>query len=157
MADALADGGAHVKRNSPLLPDLTEAAMLHMQLMVAGIDARVDVEAYEQLRTNAAAPAADDGSLDAAWARGIVCSHREWIEANDHREQLRQHWRALFAEFDAVVCPVMPTVAFPHDHTSDRRKRHRRRRLPLQRSDGVGRFGHHTRPAGHCHTHGTVD
>jgi amidase len=120
VADALADGGAYVQRTSPLLPDLTEAAMLHTQLLVSNIGARVGVEAYEQLRTNAAALDVDDRSLDAAWARGIVCSHREWIEANDHRERLRQQWRAFYAEFDVVVCPVMPTVAFPHDHTPDR-------------------------------------
>ena len=28
-------------------------------------------------------------------------------------------WRALFREFDAVICPVTPTPAFPHDHSSD--------------------------------------
>ncbi|MBF6150530.1 hypothetical protein IU505_35125, partial [Nocardia nova] len=37
--------------------------------------------------------------------------------ADARREQHRHGWRALFAEFDAVVCPVSPTPAFPHDHT----------------------------------------
>jgi amidase len=25
-------------------------------------------------------------------------------------------WRQLFGEWDVVVCPVLPTPAFPHDH-----------------------------------------
>ena len=36
VADALADGGARVERQSPLLPDLAEAATLYLQLAGAG-------------------------------------------------------------------------------------------------------------------------
>ncbi|MEV4503058.1 amidase [Streptomyces klenkii] len=123
VADALADGGARVERDSPLLPDLTEAAMLYRQLLFSGSVARFPVEAYEQLRTHAAALSADDQSLDAAMLRGMVLSHRDWIEANSRRELHRHGWRRFFAEFDAVVCPVTPTPAFPHDHNPDPRAR----------------------------------
>jgi amidase len=41
------------------------------------------------------------------------------MEANNRRELHRHGWRQLFAEFDAVVCPVTPTPAFPHDHDPD--------------------------------------
>jgi amidase len=119
VADALVDGGARVVRHSPLLPDLTEAAMLYTQLLFSGSVARFPVDAYEQLRTRAAGLSADDRSLDAARLRGMVFSHRDWIEANDHREHHRHGWRQLFAEFDAVVCPITPTPAFPHDHDPD--------------------------------------
>lgn len=46
----------------------------------------------------------------------MVFSHRDWLEANNRREIHRHGWRRLFAEFDAVVCPITPTPAFPHDH-----------------------------------------
>jgi amidase len=55
--------------------------------------------------------------------RGMVFSHRDWIEANSRRELHRHGWRQLFAEFDAVVCPITPTPAFPHDHNPDPRER----------------------------------
>jgi amidase len=119
VADALVDGGARVERHSPLLPDLTEAAMLYMQFLFSGSVARFPVEAHEQLRTRAAGLSADDRSLDAARLRGMVLSHRDWIEANNRRELHRHGWRQLFAEFDAVVCPITPTPAFPHDHNPD--------------------------------------
>jgi Asp-tRNA(Asn)/Glu-tRNA(Gln) amidotransferase A subunit family amidase len=61
--------------------------------------------------------------LDAAGLRAMVCSHRDWIEANDHREQHRHDWRRFFAEFDAVVCPITPTPAFPHDDNPNREER----------------------------------
>lgn len=119
VADALVDGGARVERRSPLLPDLTEAATLYTQLLFASTVARFPVESYEQLRTRAAALNADDESLDAARLRAMVFSHRDWIEANTRRELHRHGWRQLFAEFDAVVCPITPTPAFPHDHNPD--------------------------------------
>jgi amidase len=116
VADALVDGGAQVERHSPLLPDLTEAATLYTQLLFSGSVARFPVESYEQLRAHAAGLDADDQSLDAARLRGMVLSHRDWIEVNTRREHHRHGWRQLFAEFDAVVCPITPTSAFPHDH-----------------------------------------
>ncbi|WP_026315888.1 amidase [Actinokineospora enzanensis] len=119
VADALVDGGARVVRHSPLLPDLAEAATLYTHLMFSGSVARFPVDAYEQLQISAAGLSADDRSLDAARLRGMVFSHRDWIEADNLRELHRHGWRRFFAEFDAVVCPITPTPAFPHDHDPD--------------------------------------
>ncbi|MTE15695.1 amidase [Nocardia aurantiaca] len=123
VADALVDGGARVERHSPLLPDLTEAAMLYAWLLSSHQGARMPAEAYERLRTRAAEPIADDQGLDAARLRGMVLSHRDWIEADIHRELHRHSWRRLFAEFDAVMCPITSIPAFPHDHNPDRGER----------------------------------
>ncbi|WP_432941579.1 amidase [Kribbella sp. CA-253562] len=116
VADALADGGARVERHSPLLPDLAEAALLYFRFLFSGSVARFPVDGDEQLRARAAALSADDQSLDAVLLRGMVLSHRDWMEANTRRELHRHGWRQLFAEFDVVVCPITPTPAFPHDH-----------------------------------------
>jgi amidase len=131
VADALVDGGARVERHSPLLPDLTEAATIYTQLLFSSSVAHFPVEAYEQRRTRAAALSADDRSLDAARLRGMAFNHHDWIEANGRRELHRHGWRQFFAEFDAVVCPITPTPAFPHDHDPDPRER----RIDI---DGVG-------------------
>lgn len=119
VADALVSGGARVERHSPLLPDLAEAASLYTQLLFSGSVARFPVDAYEQLRTRAAALGADDQTLDAARLRGMTLSHRDWIEVNNRRELHRHGWRQLFGRFDAVVCPITPTPAFGHDHSPD--------------------------------------
>ncbi len=119
VADALADAGARVERHSPLLPDLAEAATLYTQLLFSGSVARFPVDAYEQLQARAAGLSAEDESLDAARLRGLVLSHRDWLGVSHRRELHRHGWRQFFAEFDAVVCPVTPTPAFPHDHNPD--------------------------------------
>ncbi len=123
-ADALAEAGARVERHSPLLPDLAEAATIYLLLMLSNAAASLPAAVYEQLRASAAALSADDRSLAAARLRGMVLSHRDWVAANNRRELHRQGWRQLFAEFDAVVCPITPTPAFPHDHTGDLESRH---------------------------------
>jgi amidase len=142
VADALVAGGARVERHAPprgtgqgagnhLLPDLTEAGTAYMQFLFSGSVARFPVDAYEQLQVQAAGLSADDQSLDAARLRAMVFSHRDWIELNNRRELHRHGWRQLFAEFDAVVCPITPTPAFPHDHDPDVLER----RIDI---DGVG-------------------
>lgn len=119
VADALVSSGARIERHSPLLPDLAEAAALYTQLLFSGSTARFPIDSYEQLRTRAAGLGPEDQTLDAARLRGMVLSHRDWIELNNRREIHRQGWRQLFGEFDAVVCPITPTPAFPHDHNPD--------------------------------------
>ncbi|MFD8483018.1 amidase [Kitasatospora sp. NPDC059673] len=116
VADALAAGGARVERHSPLLPDLAEAAVIYKQFLFSGATAHFPVEARAQLQARAAELAADDQSLDAARLRGMVLSHSDWVALNMRRELHRHGWRQLFAEYDAVVCPITPTPAFPHDH-----------------------------------------
>ncbi|MEV4074896.1 amidase [Nonomuraea fuscirosea] len=116
VAAALVEEGARVVRHSPLLPDLTEAATLYMRLLISGSTARFPIETEQQLRTRVAELSADDQSLDATRLRAMLSSHRDWIEANNRREAHRHGWRQLFTEFDAVVSPITPTPAFPHDH-----------------------------------------
>jgi amidase len=55
--------------------------------------------------------------------RGAVLSHRDWVSCDRMRAGLRAQWRALFREFDAVICPIMPTPAYPHDHSPDQSTR----------------------------------
>jgi amidase len=65
----------------------------------------------------------DDSSLGATYARSSVLSYRDWVLADRIREGHKQRWRALFREWDVVVCPVMPTPAFPHDHSAPESRR----------------------------------
>ncbi|MEU6559980.1 amidase [Nocardia nova] len=119
VSDALTAAGARVERTSPLLPDLAEAATLYTQLLVANVSANMPAERFEQIQTAAAALPADDRSSAATWLRTMTSTHRDWLVANTRREQFRDAWRRFFTQFDAVVCPITPTPAFPHDHDVD--------------------------------------
>jgi amidase len=80
-------------------------------------------EQLEPMKVAAAKLKPDDTGLAAERMRGAAISHREWIACDVRRAGLRGRWRALFREFDAVICPVMPTPAFPHDHSPDQEAR----------------------------------
>ena len=50
-----------------------------------------------------------------AMGRALTSRFRSWLRASDLREHQRAAWADLFERYDAVLAPVMPTAAFPHD------------------------------------------
>ncbi|WAL70462.1 amidase [Kitasatospora sp. YST-16] len=119
VVDALAEGGARIERHSPLLPDLADAAELYTLLLSSAVAVQFPVGSQQQLAAQVAGLSEDDHSLVAARLRGLLLSHRDWLGADRRRELHRHAWRQLFAEFDAVVAPITPTAAFPHDQDPD--------------------------------------
>jgi amidase len=57
-------------------------------------------------------------------AQSFVSRYRTWMTAHAVRQHERTAWAGLLERYDAVLAPVMPTVAFPHDFTTmtDRRQ-----------------------------------
>ena len=123
MADGLARAGASVSRSDRQVPDLAETARVYVELLAAFRAANIPAEAYQRVETAAKALPPDDDSLAAARVRGIAFSHRDWTLASRIQARIRQQWRELFKSVDVVLCPPMPTPAFPHDHAKDERTR----------------------------------
>jgi amidase len=119
----LRQAGATVARTSPLLPDLAEAARLHQKLVFAFSQAFAPPEVYRRVEAQVAQLSADDQSLAAWRLRATIMSHRDWIAAFGQRARLREQWRALFKEWDVILCPPAATLAFPHDHNPDQNAR----------------------------------
>lgn len=117
LADRLVKVGTSVKRSSPLLPNLAEATRIYQRLFSPAMTSRMPPEFYRQMEAVVASLSAGDNSLKALYMRGALASHRDWLEANVARARLRKQWQALFREWDVVLCPPMPTPAFPHDHS----------------------------------------
>ena len=123
LAANLGKAGVSVERGSRLLPDFAASSRLYMRMLMSFLAASFLPEFYEQLRTGAAALSPGDASLAAERLRGAVLSHRDWVIADGARTRLRAQWRELFRVFDAVICPVMPTPAYPHVHTEPQEDR----------------------------------
>ena len=123
LASNLEKAGAKVERNSLLLPDFAEASRLYMRMLMSFLATSFPPEAYAGALAAVAALPASDVSLRAERLRGIVQSHRNWLMDDVARGRLRAQWRELFKSFDAVICPIMPTPAYPHDHSEDQEKR----------------------------------
>ena len=123
LAAGLTKSGVRIDRSSPLLPDFAASTRLYMRMLMSFLAASFAPEVYAGAQAAAAALPADDTSLAAERLRGIALSHREWLMADGGRSRLRAQWREVFKTYDAVICPIMPTQAYPHDHSDDQEKR----------------------------------
>jgi amidase len=123
LAESLAKAGVNVTRQSPLLPDFAQSTRLYMRMLLSFLGAFLPPEAYAGAQAGAALLSPDDKNLPAERLRGLTSSHRAWVLDEGARARLRAQWRELFRNFDAVICPIMPTPAFPHDHSPEQEKR----------------------------------
>lgn len=89
LAERLEDAGCEVGRAEPLTPDLAEITSTYVELMMAIFAADMPRGDY---------------------------THRDWILADRRRVALADQWASLFQRWDVVLCPAMPTTAFPHQH-----------------------------------------
>jgi amidase len=117
MADRLAKHGVKVARTSPLLPDLARVGRTFIQMLSAIFAADYPDDVYARLQSRAAALPPEAASVSATRLRGNVMSYREWVRADRMRTGITDRWQRLFREWDVVLCPVMPTSAFAHDHS----------------------------------------
>jgi amidase len=123
LAANLGKAGVKVERESPLLPDFAVSSRLYMRILISLLAASFAPEIYEGAKAAATNLPAEDMSLAAERVRGVTLSHRDWLIANRSRALLKAQWRELFGSFDAVICPVLPTPAYPHDHSAEQEER----------------------------------
>jgi amidase len=117
LADRLAKGGCTVMRSHPRMPDLARTTRNYNELLSAFFSADLPPEDRVLAQAIVEALPPDDQSLTAARMRGVTMSHAAWIKVEQIRTGLRMQWQALFREVDVVLCPPMPSTAFPHDHS----------------------------------------
>jgi amidase len=117
LSEKLEKLGCRIRRDHPKLPDLAQTARTYRQLLAASYVVDLPGETIELANTRARALAPDDQTYAAAAVRGLTISHAEWIRQSRVRVGLRARWLDLFHDIDVVLCPPMPTIAFPHDHS----------------------------------------
>jgi amidase len=118
LADGLRHEGCQVERMSSLLPDIAAISHLHATLMGAALSETLSDAVHSRMTAAARPTDAAPGSLAASRFSGMTMNHRAWLGARRQRSALAQQWREFFSAFDVLLCPVMPTPAFPHDHSS---------------------------------------
>ncbi len=75
------------------------------------IPSQEQLDLFFQLISAAIAPSMPDSIAEAMGG-----SHLGWLTAQQRRAELKLVWAQWFEQFDALLCPVLPTPAFPHDH-----------------------------------------
>src|SRR5262249_1039617 len=64
---------------------------------------------------NAAAGASSASSYEITLADAVKQSLRDWMATAAAAENLYRQWKSFFSDYDVLLCPIAPTVAFPHD------------------------------------------
>jgi len=115
-AGALRDGGARIVDTRPnvALPDVMR---LYQQLLYPILLSTISQRSFDSMAKLAESlPESDDRPL-ARTARFATQRHRDWLFANEKREQLRAQMAEFFTDVDALLIPVSIVAAIPHDHS----------------------------------------
>ena len=118
VADRLAAKGAQVSdRARPAGFDSAAIHEIYAFMLNGQLSAGVPDKVYASLEAGARALPPEDASDAARGLRTMTQSHRDWVRMTHRRAALRDAWSAFFDDWDILLCPQMPTTAFPHDHS----------------------------------------
>ncbi len=109
--DAIETAGAQVDRDAR--PDFTfeYADGVFSALLSAALSGGYSHQQIEEMAEDVKAGTAATG------AENTVLRHRGWLSANERRLQMRKKWFEFFKSYDAILLPVSPQTAIPHDHS----------------------------------------
>lgn len=117
LATLCAKAGASVSSDATKAPSLAETTTVYADLMSPFVGAGMPIELYNELKVKASHIDPRDNSLFAHLFRGYAASYRDYFLSIRARETMRLQWADVFKDFDVIISPVMPTTAFPHDHS----------------------------------------
>ena len=122
VADTLGRKGATVSDTARPRFSPRDHHATYRSLLASITNSGVTDEIFEQNKSRAANFDSADMSWAAITARGAVLDHRAWLRQNNNRTRIRMQWQQFFRDWDVLICPIMVTTAFPHDHrpTSER-------------------------------------
>ena len=116
LADKLAIAGAAVSDSARPDIDLPGCMETYQSLLwgVMGSGYPPEVRAAMQAELDGLE---DRTSQRAQLLQSILLDHASWLRSSNQRFALREAWNRFFADWDILICPQMPTTAFPHDHS----------------------------------------
>lgn len=111
-ADAAEAAGAIVTRNAELPVDSRHSHDVFIRTVraVGAADLGPDEWAIQELEA-----AGDPTSWRTQVGKAVTQSHGEWLRTDYERSNLRRAWAGFFENYDLLLCPVAPTVAWEHD------------------------------------------
>ncbi|HET7092330.1 MAG TPA: amidase family protein, partial [Thermomicrobiales bacterium] len=118
LVEALREAGARIDERARPVP-LAESHDVAQRLIQGAIASSLPEEEFRALLDRAAVAAADDDSPPTRWARNITQRARDYHLAAEQRLRLKAGWADFFRRYDALLCPVTPTAAIPHDQNPD--------------------------------------
>ncbi|MGA9087851.1 MAG: amidase family protein, partial [Bradyrhizobium sp.] len=113
LVEDLRRRGVRVDDKARPVLDPVESHDIYLQTLFGIIGADLPplaVEAIQEAGRNASA-----GSYPHRVAGAIRQGLAQHLAVVEQREKLMRAWRSFFFDYDVLLCPITPTVAFPHD------------------------------------------
>ena len=122
-ADDLNKHGVKIDRHARPAIVLADAYRCYLSLLLPLLMAGMSDNSFAQFVKGADSFSLGDTSLDSMIHRFGAARHRDWLKANEARARYRLAMQAFFQDYDVLLMPVTPTLAFPHDQSPDMFKR----------------------------------
>jgi amidase len=108
---ALANAGAIVDYKARPAFTLERAFATFSALLQAALSGGVSLDKIDKY-------AMATGDTAAAQIKRLqAMRHRQWLSHNERRQQMRRRCEEFFKDWDAILLPVMPCPAIPHDRS----------------------------------------
>lgn len=117
VTKALVKSGATVSEVARPEFSARESHNTYISLLNSFLSAGMSASEYKAAKEFAAGFDLSDQSAKAIDARSKVLEHRDWLRFHNDRTRIRRQWQSFFEDWDIVLCPIMVTTAFPHDHS----------------------------------------
>ena len=117
LAEQLARLGARVSDAARPAFDAAHSHRVYTAMLNGVMCAGIPDDAFSRMAEEVRGLDPADHSDRSETLRTTVQSHRAWVRQTHARARLRRAWNAFFEDWDILLCPQMPTTAFPHDHT----------------------------------------
>ena len=116
-AKDLRSAGAHVDESARPEIDFEASDDLYVTLLFASLMTGLPEEILALTVQVAADMKTEPRSYPARIARAVRTTHAEYGMLLEQQQVLCRAWQKFFEKYDVLLCPAMPTVAFPHDHS----------------------------------------
>ncbi len=110
LVSSIESAGGSVDVDARPAFSLEEVSNIYLPLLFAALANGFPAEALDHMAGNT-----DESDLGMVM-RGTAMRHQDWLGHNERRLQLREKIAQFFAGFDAILMPVHPRSAIPHDH-----------------------------------------
>jgi amidase len=108
IADLRAAGARIEEVALPVDPIDSYETYLQVLFAIVGAPAPQEADAFEAVASH------DETGIAAKLARYMRTSLGEWFALAEKRAHLMRAWAGYFHDYDLLLCPAVPVVAFPH-------------------------------------------
>jgi amidase len=99
----------------PIDPAASDA--VYFELLFAVLSAGMPEALLAAVDGVAAAMPPAAGAYPARVTRALRASYARFAGLLEQQAELRHRWAAFFERYDLIICPILPTVAYRHDHS----------------------------------------